>query len=135
MNKNIDKMPSGVTMPLVKTRAIDDVPMLGLTLWSENYDDYQLKQIADVLTQEIDKVDLVSATHKIGGRNREVRVVLDKEKLAPRGWDFLAVSKMIQASNKQISPGNFFKNDQRFWVSTGNFLEREKDVENLIVGV
>ncbi|NOY48602.1 MAG: efflux RND transporter permease subunit, partial [Chlorobi bacterium] len=28
--KNMDKMPQGVTMPLVKTRAIDDVPMLGL---------------------------------------------------------------------------------------------------------
>ena len=45
MNKHMDQMPPGVTMPLVKTRAIDDVPMLGLTLWSENYDDYQLKQI------------------------------------------------------------------------------------------
>src|SRR5690554_6589095 len=135
MNKNIDKMPSGVTMPLVKTRAIDDVPMLGLTLWSENYDDYQLKQIADVLTQEIDKVDLVSATHKIGGRNREVRVVLDKDKLAARGLDFLAVTQMIQASNQQMSSGNFSKNDTEFLVSTGNFLETVEDVENLIVGV
>jgi multidrug efflux pump subunit AcrB len=135
MNKNMDKMPSGVTMPLVKTRAIDDVPMLGLTLWSENYDDYQLKQIADVLTQEIDKVDLVSATHKIGGRNREVRVVLDKDKLAARGLDFLAVSQMIQASNQQMSSGNFSKNDTEFLVSTGNFLETVEDVENLIVGV
>ncbi|GAL74542.1 acriflavin resistance protein [Nonlabens ulvanivorans] len=34
-----------MTMPLVKTRAIDDVPMLGLTLWSENYSDYQLGQM------------------------------------------------------------------------------------------
>lgn len=135
MNKSMDKMPSGVTMPLVKTRAIDDVPMLGLTLWSENYDDYQLKQIADVLTQEIDKVDLVSATHKIGGRNREVRVVLDKDKLAARGLDFLAVSQMIQASNQQMSSGNFSKNDTEFLVSTGNFLETVEDVENLIVGV
>src|SRR5690554_6798994 len=135
MNKNMDKMPSGVTMPLVKTRAIDDVPMLGLTLWSENYDDYQLKQIADVLTQEIDKVDLVSATHKIGGRNREVRVVLDKDKLAARGLDFLAVSQMIQASNQQMSSGNFSKNDTEFLVSTGNFLEMVEDVESLIVGV
>lgn len=135
MNKNMDKMPPGVTMPLVKTRAIDDVPMLGLTLWSENYDDYQLKQIADVLTQEIDKVDLVSATHKIGGRNREVRVVLDKDKLAARGLDFLAVSQMIQASNQQMSSGNFSKNDTEFLVSTGNFLETVEDVENLIVGV
>src|SRR5690554_4527433 len=135
MNKNMDKMPSGVTMPLVKTRAIDDVPMLGLTLWSENYDDYQLKQIADVLTQEIDKVDLVSATHKIGGRNREVHVILDKDKLAARGLDFLAVSQMIQASNQQMSSGNFSKNDTEFLVSTGNFLEMVEDVENLIVGV
>src|SRR5699024_11017334 len=42
MNKHMDLMPKGVTMPLIKTRAIDDVPILGLTLWSENYDDYQL---------------------------------------------------------------------------------------------
>ena len=32
--KNMDKMPQGVTLPLVKTRAIDDVPVLGFTLWS-----------------------------------------------------------------------------------------------------
>ena len=32
--KNMDKMPPGVSMPLVKTRTIDDVPVLGLTLWS-----------------------------------------------------------------------------------------------------
>ena len=37
--KNMDKMPEGVTMPLVKSRAIDDVPVLGLTVWSEHYDD------------------------------------------------------------------------------------------------
>ncbi len=28
MNKHMDQMPPGVTMPLVKPRAIDDVPML-----------------------------------------------------------------------------------------------------------
>ena len=44
--KNMDQMPQGVSLPLIKTRAIDDVPMLGLTLWSETYDDYQLKKIA-----------------------------------------------------------------------------------------
>ena len=36
--KHMDQMPKGTTMPLVKTRSIDDVPVLGLTLWSENYD-------------------------------------------------------------------------------------------------
>ena len=135
MNKHMDQMPPGVTMPLVKTRAIDDVPMLGLTLWSENYDDFQLKQIADQLTQEIDKVEKVSATRKIGGRNRQVRVVLDKDKLAASGLDFLGVSEMIKANNQQLSSGSFDKNDTEYLVTTGNFLKTAQDVENLVVGV
>ena len=137
INKHMDKMPKGVTMPLVKTRAIDDVPMLGLTLWSdsENYDDYQLKQIAQELTNEIEKVKDVSITKKIGGRNRQLRVILDKAKMAESGLDFLSVSKMIQANNQQLGAGSFIKNDTEFLVHTGKFLSTVEDVENLVVGV
>ncbi|VAV84952.1 Acriflavin resistance protein [hydrothermal vent metagenome] len=133
--KNMDKMPQGVTMPLVKTRAIDDVPMLGLTLWSESYDDYRLKLIAQELTDEIEKVNDVAITHKIGGRNRQLRVVLDKDKLSASGLDFLSVSEMIKANNQQLSAGKFNKNDTEFIVNTGKFLETVEDVENLVVGV
>ena len=135
INKHMDQMPKGVTFPLVKTRAIDDVPMLGLTLWSENYNDYQLSQIAQELESEIKKVKDVSITHKIGGRNRQLRVVLDKNKLAASGLDFLSVSEMIKANNTQLSSGSFDKNDTEFLVTTGTFLSSVKDVENLVVGV
>ncbi len=135
INKHMDKMPKGVTFPLVKTRAIDDVPMLGLTLWSENYDDYQLSQMAQELESEIKKINDVAITHKIGGRNRQLRVILDKDKLASSGLDFLAVSEMIKANNSQSSSGSFDKNDTEFLVNTGKFLESVSDVENLVVGV
>lgn len=135
MNKHMDLMPPGVTMPLVKPRAIDDVPMLGITLWSENYDDFQLKQLADELTQEIEKVNEVSLTDKIGGRNRQLRVVLDKDKLAASGLDFLGVAEMIKANNQQLGSGSFDNNDTEFLVTTGNFLKSATDVENLVVGV
>ncbi len=135
INKHMDEMPQGVTFPLIKTRAIDDVPMLGLTLWSESYDDYQLKQIAQELTDEIEKVNDVSATQRIGGRNRQLRVVLDKDKLAESGLDFLTVAQMIKVNNQQISGGTFDKNDTEFMVTTGKFLETATDVENLVVGV
>ncbi len=135
INKHMDQMPQGVTMPLVKTRAIDDVPMLGLTLWSENYDDYQLNQMAQELEAEIQKVNDVAITHKIGGRERQLRVVLDKDKLAASDLDFLSVSEMIKANNSQLSSGSFDKNDTEFLVNTGEFLETVTDVENLVVGV
>ena len=135
INKHMDIMPQGVTFPLVKTRAIDDVPMLGLTLWSENYDDYQLKQIAQELSDEIEKINDVSAIKKIGGRNRQVRVVLDKDKMAESDLDFLAVAQMIKANNSQLSGGTFDKYDTEFVVTTGRFLETTEDVENLVVGI
>lgn len=135
INKHMDRMPKGVTFPLIKTRAIDDVPMLGLTLWSENYDDYRLKQIAQELSDEIEKVNDVSATQKIGGRDRQLRVVLDKDKMAESGLDFLSVAQMIKANDQQLNGGTFDKNDIEFIVSTGRFLESVADVENLVVGV
>ncbi len=135
INKHMDQMPQGVTFSLVKTRAIDDVPMLGLTLWSENYDDYQLSQIAQELEDEIKKVNDVAITNKIGGRNRQLQVVLDKDKLAASGLDFLSVSEMIRSNNSQLNSGSFDKNDTEFLVNTGKFLESVTDVENLVVGV
>ncbi|UKM64530.1 efflux RND transporter permease subunit [Flavobacteriaceae bacterium GSB9] len=135
INKHMDQMPEGVTFPLVKTRAIDDVPMLGLTLWSEHYDDFQLGQMAQELEAEIKKVNDVAITHKIGGRERQIRVILDKDKLASAGLDFLSVSEMIRANNAQLNSGTFDKNDTEFVVNTGKFLESVTNVENLVVGV
>jgi len=135
INKHMDQMPQGVTFPLVKTRAIDDVPMLGLTLWSEKYDDYMLNQIAQELTDEIEKVNDVAITHKIGGRNRELRVAIDKNKLASSELDFLSVAEMIRVNNQQLSSGSFDRNDNEFLIKTGEFLKTKEDVENLVVGV
>lgn len=134
INKHMDQMPAGVTMPLVKTRAIDDVPMLALTLWSEEYNDFQLRQISGELINEIEKVNGVSITKKIGGRSPQLRVVVDKDKMAESGIDMLAVAQMIKANNQQMDSGNFISNDTEFHISTGNFLETKEDLENLIVG-
>ncbi len=134
INKHMDEIPKGVSFPLIKSRSIDDVPMLGLTLWSENYDDYELRKITKELETEIKKVNDVSITKTIGGRNKQVRVVLDKEKLAASGLDFLSVSEMIKANNAQLNSGKFQSNDTEYFVKTGNFLQSKNDVENLIVG-
>jgi len=133
--KNMDKMPQGVTMPLVKTRAIDDVPVLGITLWSEKYDDYQLKQMGEALTNEIKKIPDVAAINILGGRSREVKVVMDKNKMAENHVDFLSVSRQMQAGNMQMASGNLLKQDTSFAVETGNFLSSAAEVANLVVGV
>lgn len=133
--KNMDKMPQGITLPLIKTRSIDDVPVLGLTLWSEKYDDYRLKQIGEVLTNEIKKIHDVSDIHILGGRSREIKVLMDKNKMAENHVDFLSVSKQIQGDNAQVQNGTLLQRDTAFSVETGNFLKSAEDVADLVVGI
>ena len=133
--KHEDMFPKGVYKPMVKTRSIDDVPMLGLTLWSESQDDFQLRQIAEEVTSEIEKVKDVAITKEIGGRNRELKVVLDKDKMAENGVDALGIMGMIQANNGSSQSGSFVNNDQEYLVTTGKFLSSAEDVESLVVGV
>ncbi|MGK0254182.1 MAG: multidrug efflux pump subunit AcrB [Mariniflexile sp.] len=133
--KHENMFPRGVYKPVVKTRSIDDVPMLGLTLWSENYDDFQLRQIAEELTSEIEKVKDVSITKVIGGRNRELKVILDKDKMAGSGVDALGIMQMIQANNSSAQSGAFVNNDTEYLITTGRFLETAEDVENLVIGI
>jgi len=135
LSKHEDMFPKGVYKPIVKTRSIDDVPMLGLTLWSETQDDFQLRQIAEEVTSEIEKVKDVAITKEIGGSNRELKVILDKDKMAENGVDALGIMQMIQANNGSSQSGSFVQNDQEYLVTTGQFLSNAEDVENLVVGV
>lgn len=127
--------PQGVMQPMVKTRSIDDVPMMGVTLWSEKMDDFEIRQVAEEVTSEIEKVKDVAITKEIGGRNREVKVVLDKDKMAENSVDALGIMQMIQANNGSAQSGSFVQKDQEFLVTTGQFLSTSEDVENLVVGV
>ncbi len=132
--KNMDKMPAGITLPLVKTRAIDDVPALGITLWSEHYDDYTLRQMSEALSNEVKKVKDVADAKIIGGRSRQIKVVLDKSRMAAHHTDFMSITRNIQGNNAQTTAGNLLSRDTAFVVETGNFLHSIEDVENMIVG-
>jgi multidrug efflux pump subunit AcrB len=64
---NSDRIPQGVSQPVIKVRSIDDVPILALTLWGSGYDGYQLRRIGEELEHALKQSDDVSETSIIGG--------------------------------------------------------------------
>ncbi len=135
IQKNMDKMPQGVSMPLIKTKSIDDVPIVSLSLWSKDYDDYDLRRMSVELASEIKKINDVAETNVIGGRKRKINVMLDKNKMAGYFVDPLMIMMQVQGANKQSAAGSFNYNDKEYLVETGNFLENVEDVEKLVIGV
>ncbi|MGA0074674.1 MAG: efflux RND transporter permease subunit [Flavobacteriaceae bacterium] len=133
--KHEHEFPNTVMKPMVKTRSIDNVPMLGLTLWSEKYSDFELRQMAEEVSNEIKKIKDVSITKEIGGRSRVLSVVLDKEKLAENQVDALGVAQLIQAHNSSSQSGSFNAQDQEFLVTTGRFIQSAQELGRVVVGV
>jgi multidrug efflux pump subunit AcrB len=138
MNKlraNFDRIPPGAMQPLIKPRSIDDVPILGLTLWSKRYDHFQLRQIAGELQTAIKQVPDVSEVTLIGGERRQVRVLLDPARLMARNLSPLMVAGALEASNRLMQSGSFASGDQEFRVDTGGWLTDAEDVGSVVVGV
>ena len=132
--KHPDLFPENVVGPIVKTRSIDDVPMLGLTLWSDSYNDFELRQLGEELSSEVKKIKDVSIAKVIGGRPRQIKIVLDKDKMAENSVDPLGVMQMVQAGNASSQSGAFVEGDTEYLLKTGVFLTSAEDVENLVVG-
>lgn len=132
--KHMNEMPQGASMPLVKTRAIDDVPVFALTLWSEVQSDFELRQIAQTVSGEIKKINDVAAVNIIGGRSRQLKVTLDKDALANFQLDLLQVRQSLMATNAQSSEGKLIQGDHVLRVQSGNFLTEADDFNDLVVG-
>jgi len=132
---NFDRMPPGVSQPLIKARSIDDVPILAMTLWGEHYNGYQLRAIADEMQHNITQISDVSETTIIGGLPRNLRVVLSTEKLSAYGLSPVAIVGHLQAANASVQAGNFSDNNQEVRVDAGNLFTRREDLEAVVVGL
>ena len=133
--KNMDKMPPGVQMPLIKKVSIDDVPVLNLTFWSKSQDPYELRRIALKAADEIKQTENIGDVEVKGGMKRQIRVMLDKAKLQRFNITPLQIAKQIQASNTEMTAGDFKQMNQDIIVKSGRFLENADDVGNIVVGI
>jgi multidrug efflux pump subunit AcrB len=131
---NFDMIPPGASLPLVKPRSIDDVPIMGLTLWSPRYDDFQLRQVAGQLHEALKEVDDVSAVEIIGGRTRQVSVEVDPARLASYGLDPALVSTALQGANVQPPATNIVSGNESRLVQSGSWLSSVDAVKRVVVG-
>ncbi len=132
---NFDRIPPGVSQPIIKPRSIDDVPVLALTLWGKGHSAYELRQVAAELQNSIKQVDDVSETQIIGGLSRQVRVVLDTQRLAAYGMSPAAVVAQLQQANERIRAGSFAADNREFEVEAGKFLTSASELQQIVVGV
>jgi multidrug efflux pump subunit AcrB len=134
LDSNQDIMPPGVTY-MVKPKAVDDVPGLAVTLWSNEVDDASLRLIALDTLQKLSEVENSNQGFVVSGRQEQLRVEVLPEKLSGYGISLPKLAQVIQQANSEKSVGDIEAWDKSFKVYTGSFLQSAQDVESIVVGI
>jgi multidrug efflux pump subunit AcrB len=135
LQSNFDRIPSGVTAPLVKPRTIDDVPVLALTFHSTTQDHLTLRRLAAQVDDAVKSIPEVAETTLIGGVRRAVRVALDPAALVAHGLSAAELVPILQQGNRQLQAGSRPFANTEVLLETGTFLRDGDDVGSLVVGV
>jgi multidrug efflux pump subunit AcrB len=126
----------GILQPLVKPKGIDDVPIVTLTLWTQDPSrgSHELGQVARSIEAEIKRVPGTRNVYTVGSPQSTVRVELDAQKLAGFGLTVGELTQALQAANVVQHAGELVGADHVTPVDAGRFLADRDDVAGLVVG-
>ncbi len=132
---NVDMIPPGVTAWVVKPVEVDDVPIVNLSLYSEEASDHELRRVAEEVVDRLQSVKNTSLTSVIGGRSRQIRIDLDPQALAAHSLSLLDVERALQGGNLELAAGSFQQGNREVLVTGGAYFATVHDVSSLVIGI
>ncbi len=136
---NADWSPPGlgVGQPLIKPYGIDDVPVMGLTLWSDRADvsSVQLAEIAHTLEADLKRVPGTRDVYTIGAPERAVMVELDPGKLAAYNLTVSDLAGALKAANVAADAGDEISGNRDMPVKAGTLLMNAGEVSQMVIGL
>ena len=127
---------AGIGEPIIKPKGIDDVPVVTLTLWSEDPQAgaYELERVAHAAEVELKRVPGTREVQTLGGPGRALRVLMDADRMNAHGIAPLDLRNALQLANVSLPAGSIVRDNREVVVETNNYLESAADVASLVVG-
>ena len=127
----------GVAQPIIKPKGIDDVPIVTLTLWTDDAEQggYELSQVAHALEAELKRVKGTRDVYTLGGPQQVVQVLFNASRLAAYNLAVDDLRFALQQSNATRPSGYMVDNNLEMPVQAGVFLSTVEEVRDLIVSV
>ncbi len=136
---NQDWLPAnlGVSQPIVKPKGIDDVPIVSLTLWTEDPQRgaFDLAKVAHAVEAELKRVPGTRDIYTIGGPERVVHVLLDPQRMSGYDITLHEMQTALQMANNSYDAGSLIADNQEILVKAGSFLDSVNDIASLVVAV
>jgi multidrug efflux pump subunit AcrB len=135
---NLDRIPVGISEPLIVGRGINDVAVVVLTLSPKpeaaaRWTDKDLYQLGEELRAELVKTDNIGLTYISGGNVQQIRVEPDPEKLALFDVTLQQLIAKVRGANRSFQAGRLRDSDGMRDVTAGQTLAGVPDIGLLLV--
>ena len=137
VNANADWLPKGLGVldPLIKPKGIDDVPIVGLTLFSKSAGAYDLERVAHSIETDLKRVPGTREVRTIGGPGRAIMIEIDPARMAGSGVTVADLRSALQSANAGMPVGDLLSGNRAVAIESGTFFESAQDLADLVVGV
>ncbi|MGL4473310.1 MAG: efflux RND transporter permease subunit [Shewanella sp.] len=136
---NMDRLPrqAGVGEPLIKPRSIDDVPIVNINLFSHdmNVSAEQLTQVATSLKTQLKRIAGTGEISLVGQQELVLNIRIDPIKLNGFGLSIEKIQASLNDNNHASMPVSLVQDNQVIKVKTGQFLQSEQEVADIVVAV
>jgi multidrug efflux pump subunit AcrB len=138
INANLASIPTGIPVPIIVGRGINDVAIVTLTLSPKpsataRWNAETLGQLAEKLRLELIKTDNVGLTYVSGGTDDEIRVEPDPAKLALYGVTLEQLVDKVREANRSFPAGYLRDAGVERSVVAGQTLQGVPDIGLLVI--
>ncbi|MFG1285539.1 efflux RND transporter permease subunit [Xanthobacter versatilis] len=135
---NLDRIPVGITEPLIVGRSIDDVAILVLTLTpkpeaAERWNANALTRVARELQADIAKLPDIGLTYMVGEQPEQIRVAPDPERLSLYGITLAQLAGKLEGANRTFNTGTVREAASQRTLVAGQTLQTPAEIGNILV--
>jgi CzcA family heavy metal efflux pump len=134
VNRVLNQLPTGVSQPVTLRFDITNLPVCNIAVSAAGMDERDLYDLGfDIIEPQIEHIPGVASAQVLGGRIREVHVVLDRNRLQALQLPVKDVLTSIANANLLIPSGDLKTGTFDFSLKTESRFNVVQPMENIIV--
>ena len=127
------RLPDDADDPVVEKRDMDAAPIIDLAMMSSHPLDDMYSLADNTLTNEFTKADGVSDVELHGGRDKEIAILVDRDRLAHYGITMNDIVKTLKAENKLAPAGSSYTDRRQTQIRLSAQYDTVEDIRKIHV--
>ncbi|MBT8491753.1 MAG: efflux RND transporter permease subunit [Deltaproteobacteria bacterium] len=126
-------LPAGVEAPVIQQFDVGAAPIMSVAVAGDVPIQELTKLADDVVKERLQRIGGVGSMTLVGGREREIQVLIDPAKLAGRGLTSEDLRNAIQGQNLELPAGRISEGQRELTVKTLGEVASVEEIANIII--